>query len=120
MDKKKILLVDDNPHIPRILQYYFLKKEKNWSCIYVSNGDKALEKLKEEKFELVILDIKLPLLKYGLETFHQIRKNYSKVLILILSVVADEPPTRDLDADAHMLKPFELKKLHTKIKELLK
>lgn len=119
MDKKRILVIDDEPYIPRILEYHF-KKEENWIGVSVPDKNTALKKLKEGKFDLVILDMKLPALKSGLDTFHQIRENYKEIPIMILSVAADKPPVIDLDANAFILKPFEFKKLHAKIKELLK
>lgn len=119
MDKKRILVIDDEPYIPRILEYNF-KKEENWVGVSVPDKNTALKKLREGKFDLVILDVKLPLLKNGLDTFHQIRENYKEIPIIILSVAADKPPVIDLDADVFILKPFEFKKLHAKIKELLK
>lgn len=118
MDKKKILLVEDNPDIVRILRFQFEKG--NYLLIDVSDTKKVLELLGQQKFDLVVLDMKIPLLKDGVETFRQIRERLPKVPIIILSVAADEPPIRDLNADAFMLKPFEFKKLQEKIEELLK
>ena len=118
MNKKNILLIEDTTDIVRIIRF---KLEKG-NCLVtdVSDTNKALELLAQQKFDLIILDMKIPLLKDGVNTFYQIREGFPKVPIIILSVAADEPPVRDLSADAFMLKPFEFKKLEEKIKELLK
>ncbi len=118
MDKKNILFVEDNLDIVRILRY---KLEKgNYLLTNVSDANKALELIVQQKFDLIILDMKIPLLADGVNTFRQIKEKLSKIPIIILSVAADEPPVRDLDADAFMLKPFEFKKLQEKIDELVK
>ncbi|MEW6095816.1 MAG: response regulator [bacterium] len=116
MDKKKILLIEDEPEIVRVIKYNF---ERYYLIHNVSKKEEALDILAQHKYDLIILDMKLPLLEEGVATFHQIRKDYSKIPILILSIAADEPAVRDLDADALMPKPFEFKNLHAKIEELL-
>lgn len=118
MNKKNILLVEDSPDIVRILKYRIEKG--NYLLMDVSDTDKALELIYRQKFDLIILDMKIPLLQDGVNTFHQIKKRLPIVPIIILSVAADEPPVRDLNADVFILKPFEFKKLQEKIEELLK
>ncbi|MDI6734895.1 MAG: response regulator [bacterium] len=117
MDKKNILFIEDNTDISRILRY---KIEKgNYLLTDVSDTNKALELIDRQKFDLIILDMKVPLLQDGVNTFHQIKEKISEVPIIILSVAADEPPVRDLNANAFILKPFELKKVQEKIDELV-
>jgi DNA-binding response OmpR family regulator len=118
LDKKKILLIEDDPDTIRVLKYRLEKYDYLVTNVY--KKEEVLEKLSQQKYDLIILDMKLPLLEYGLEIFHQIKKEFDKIPILILSVAADEPPVIDLNADALILKPFEFKNLHAKIKELLK
>ncbi len=118
MDKKNILLVEDNTDIARILRFQLEKG--NYLLTDVDDTNKALELIDQQKFDLIILDMKIPLLQDGVNTFHQIKEKLLKVPIIVLSVAADEPPVRDLNADAFMLKPFEFKKLQEKIEELVK
>ncbi|MFH1563329.1 MAG: response regulator [Nitrospirota bacterium] len=118
MDKKNILLVEDTTDIVRILRYQFEKG--NYLLTNVADANKALEILAGQRFDLIILDMKIPLLQDGVNTFHQIREGFPEIPVVILSIAADEPPVRDLNADAFILKPFEFKKLQEKIEELLK
>ncbi|MEW6619564.1 MAG: response regulator [bacterium] len=117
MDKKKILVIEDDPPIARILKYNFEKQ--GYLITVVKEAEKALETLAQQKYDLIIHDMKLPLLEYGLELFSQIRNRYKEIPIVILSVAADESPVIDLDAAAFILKPFELKNLNARIKKIV-
>ena len=86
---KKILLVEDDP---LIIDIYTTKlKESGFQTETASDGETALKKLKEENFDLLILDMVLPRLT-GFELLKKIRedKGFKELKVLILSNLGQE------------------------------
>jgi len=86
---KKILLVEDDP---LIIDIYTTKlKESGFQTETASDGEMALKKLKEENFDLLILDMVLPRLT-GFELLKKIRedKGFKELKVLILSNLGQE------------------------------
>lgn len=76
---KKILLVEDDPFLIEI--YSKKLKEEGFEIEVAQDGEKALEKLDEKKFDLILLDIVLPRIS-GWEVLEKIKDKGLKVLIL--------------------------------------
>ncbi len=118
---KKIVLVDDEPEILKTTEV-FLKSE-GFTVIAASDGMEALEKIKKEKPDLVILDIMLPKLDgYKVCRMLKFDQSYKDMPIIIFTArtqEADKKMARDLKADAYITKPFQPQVLLEKIKELL-
>lgn len=70
---KKILVADDEKHIVQIVQFN-LEKKGNYEVIVASDGEMALELIKQEKPDLVISDIMMPKMT-GFELFEALRKD---------------------------------------------
>lgn len=70
---KKILVADDEKHIVQIVQFN-LEKKGNYEVIVASDGEMALELIRQEKPDLVISDIMMPKMT-GFELFEALRKN---------------------------------------------
>jgi len=84
MKNVKILLVEDDPFLVDIYTTKF--KKEGWEVKNVTNGEEALDLLKEEKFDLLILDIVLPH-KSGWEVLKEIKSNdsFKNLKVVILS-----------------------------------
>lgn len=84
----KLLIVDDEESVRNI--FADLLKKRNFSVTTVGSGEEALELLKNEDFEIVLLDIKLGGIS-GIETLKQIKsKNPQTIVIMITGFSYDE------------------------------
>lgn len=116
MDKKRILIIEDDQFVSYILEYNL--KRQGYLVSVAVDKEIALSKLRQEKYDLTILDMKLPRLSDGIDTFNQIKDNFH-LPIFILSVAADEPPVVSLMAEACLLKPFAWKELMSEVERLI-
>ncbi|MCX7846298.1 MAG: response regulator [Dictyoglomaceae bacterium] len=118
---KKILVVDDEPYI-RSLVVDFLNYLGGYELIEAGTGKEALDLIKDEKPDLVILDIMLPDID-GFTICEQIKENPNlNTLVLILSARSSELDQKigfGMGADDYLTKPFTLKELIEKIQNLL-
>jgi DNA-binding response OmpR family regulator len=118
---KKILIVDDEPNIVMTLEYTF--KKSNYDVFIARDGQEALDILKTNFPDVIILDIMMPMVD-GFATLEQIRKdaNLQHTKVLFLSAKNKESDIEKglaLGADAYMTKPFSIKKVVEKVEELL-
>ena len=118
---KKILIVDDEPNIVLTLEYTF--KKSNYEVFIARDGQEALDILKTNFPDVIILDIMMPMVD-GFATLEQIRKdeNLTHTKVLFLSAKNKESDIEKgmaLGADAYMTKPFSIKKVVEKVEELL-
>lgn len=118
---KKILIVDDEPNIVMSLEYTF--KKNNFEVFIARDGQEALDILKVQLPDIIILDIMMPLVD-GYATLEQIKKDerlqHCKVVFLSAkNKESDIEKGLSLGADAYMLKPFSIKKLVEQIHDLL-
>ncbi|MDR3596736.1 response regulator transcription factor [Clostridium sp.] len=120
MKEKKILVVDDEPLIRKLVTD-FLKKQ-GYSIIEAEDGKKAMELFKqEENIDLIILDVMLP--EYdGFTVCREIRKK-SKVPIIMLTARGeefDEIFGLDIGADEYISKPFSPNILIARVNAVLR
>ena len=118
---KKILIVDDEPNIVMSLEYTF--KKNNYEVFIARDGQEALDILKTNFPDVIILDIMMPMVD-GFATLEQIRKddNLKHTKVLFLSAknkASDIEKGLALGADAYMTKPFTIKKVVEQISDLL-
>lgn len=119
---KKILVVEDEQDIVQLVQHY-LQKE-GFRSVTATSGIEALKKVKDEKPDLIILDLMLPELD-GLEVCKRIRSNPDTAMlpIIMLTAKAEESDTivgLELGADDYVTKPFSPKALIARVKALLR
>ena len=119
---KKILVVEDEPEIAQLVTHY-LEKE-GFRAITALNGFEALKKVKEDKPDLVVLDLMLPELD-GLDVCKRLRStpNTAMLPIIMLTAKAEESDTiigLELGADDYVTKPFSPKALVARIKSLFR
>lgn len=117
---KKILIVDDEPNILMTLEYTF--KKKNFQVYIARDGQEALELLKTEQPDIILLDIMMPKVD-GFATLEAIKfdENLRNCKVIFLSAKNKESDIKEglrLGADAYMTKPFSIKKLVEKVTEL--
>jgi two-component system KDP operon response regulator KdpE len=119
MSAARILVVDDDPQIRRILRMSLV--EQGFEVADARSGDEALERFQEQRFELVILDINMPGMG-GLEACRLIR-NASDAAIIMLTVrdaEADKIEALDAGADDYMTKPFSIPELMARVRAALR
>lgn len=117
---KKILIVDDEPNILMTLEYTF--KKKNFQVYIARDGQEALELLKTEQPDIILLDIMMPKVD-GFATLEVIKidENLRNCKVIFLSAKNKESDIKKglrLGANAYMTKPFSIKKLVEKVTEL--
>jgi two-component system, OmpR family, KDP operon response regulator KdpE len=115
----KILIVDDEPQIRRVMRTTLVAR--GYVVSTARSGEEALEKVREERFDLVLLDINMPGIG-GMETCRIIRSQ-SDIPIVILSIRnAEKEKVEALDAgaDDYVTKPFSMPELLARIRAALR
>jgi two-component system, OmpR family, KDP operon response regulator KdpE len=115
----RILVVDDDPQIRRVMRVTLTGQ--NYEVDDAKSGDAAVEKLRDAKFDLVLLDMNMPGLS-GLETCREIR-SHSEVAIIMLTVrdsEEDKVAALDAGADDYVTKPYNAPELLARIRAALR
>ncbi|CAG7913476.1 Alkaline phosphatase synthesis transcriptional regulatory protein PhoP [Mammaliicoccus sciuri] len=117
---QKVLVVDDEQSIATLLKYNI--EQAGYQVIVAYDGVQALEKVNEEKPDLVVLDVMLPE-KDGIEVCKTIRSDKNQVPILMLTAKDDEFDRvlgLELGADDYMTKPFSPREVVARVKAILR
>ncbi len=115
MNKKKILIVDDDNAYLNVLQKIFSKME--YEAEFAGSSKEALEILKKESFPLIITDLEMPGLD-GVELCKQIKEIDSKSIVYALSGYITEYDTENLEKsgfDGYLSKPIKIEVLQQAI-----
>ncbi len=118
-DKTKIFIVEDDKLIARFLQITLEKA--NFKTAIEYNGRRAYERIMQEKFNLVLLDIRLPEMD-GKEICKKVRE-VSDIPIIMLTAqdeVSDKVEGLDLGANDYVTKPFDSEELLARIRAHLR
>lgn len=116
----KLLLVEDERDLSKVVKRILEMSKYEVDCAY--DGLEALEKLKDNTYDLLILDVMMPKLD-GFSTLKQIRKSNNNVPVLMLtarSEIDDKVLGLDAGADDYLTKPFQVKELLARIRALLR
>lgn len=119
MEKKKILIVDDDENIAELISLYLIKE--CFDTEIASNGEEALDKFRSYQPHLILLDIMLPGID-GYDVCREIRKD-SNVPIIMLSAkgeVFDKVLGLKIGADDYMIKPFDSNELVARVQAILR
>ena len=121
-DKPLLLIADDDPELMGIL-IKRLQQSEDYEFITASDGERALEMIRDEKPDAVILDVMMPR-KNGWEVLKEIRKDDSvkEMGVLMLTGIGsslNEMTSPLYGADAYLDKPFDFAELVFKIKRIL-
>ena len=115
----KILIVDDEPIVHRLLQHHL--ERAGYELLAATNGREAIELATREEPELIVMDVMMPEMD-GFETLRSIRE-VSTVPVIMLTVRQSEHDKirgLDLGADDYMAKPFSPAELLSRIRALLR
>ncbi len=119
MQKVKILIVDDEENIREVIKEY--STLEGYEVKEADSGVKALELLNSEKFDLMILDIMMPIMD-GFTLLNSIPKE-KRIPTIILSARDDEIDKLegfDRGIDDYLCKPFSPRELMARVKAILK
>lgn len=117
---EKILVVEDDEKIARVIQLEL--EYANYKIDIAHTGKSALERLENENFDLILLDVMIPELN-GLEVLRRVREQNEDVKIIMLTArdaVMDKVSGLDSGANDYMTKPFEIEELLARIRVHLK
>lgn len=122
MAKEKILIVEDEKNIAKLIRYNLEKSD--YDCTVARTGEDALSILEKQHFNLIILDIMLPEMD-GFEVCRNIKqvpgiKNIPIIMLTAKSEEVDRIVGLELGADDYITKPFSPRELILRIKAILK
>src|SRR3989440_6597446 len=118
-DAPRILLVDDE-HAVQTLLAYPLRKE-GYEVVSATTGREALERFRDGRFDLVVLDVMLPQVD-GFDVCRELRAK-STVPIIMLTAKAEEFDKvlgLELGADDYITKPFSMREFRSRVKAVLR
>lgn len=121
VDRKRILVVDDEIYIVHILEFSLTME--GYSVLTASDGDEALKLIDSERPDLIVLDIMMPKID-GYEVCRRLRQDeqFSDLPVILLSAKGrpiDREAGLQAGANDYITKPFSPRKLLGKIRELL-
>lgn len=121
MGDKKILVVDDEPHV--VTSLTFVLRKEGYDVSSASNGEEAIAKVYESKPDLIFLDVMMPK-KNGYEVCQELKSNPSCSDTHIIMLTAkgqdvDREEGLNSGADEFMTKPFSPGGVVKRVKELL-
>jgi two-component system, OmpR family, alkaline phosphatase synthesis response regulator PhoP len=120
----KILIVDDEPHLRMLIQQTLEELEDDGvEILTASNGEEALDTIRDEKPNLVFLDVMMPK-KNGFDVCNTVKKELGLVDIHIILLTAkgqefDRQRGQEVGADLYMTKPFDPDALVAKARSVL-
>jgi DNA-binding response OmpR family regulator len=114
-----ILVVDDKHSVQQLLNDFLASH--NFLVTSASNGVEALQKIKQAKPDIVLIDIMMPLMD-GYTLLDKIRENSQLPVILVSAKQEEQDIVRGFDygADDYIIKPFRMQELLARIKAVLK
>jgi two-component system phosphate regulon response regulator PhoB len=116
----KILVVDDEPPLRELV---IVTLGDAYACVEVGDGDAALEQLREDRYDLVIIDVMMPG-RSGIEVLHEMRSDDAlrDVPVVVMSAWQS---SQDVDAalaagaNGFLAKPFLLDDLESTVREVI-
>ncbi|PQQ66144.1 response regulator [Acetivibrio saccincola] len=122
MFKKKILIIEDTEFMKKLISDVL--KEAGYEVVTASSGEEGLQKVREEKPDLVLLDVVMPGMD-GFEVCRILREDESNNLMPIIMLTAQENEDHKLEglelgADDYIIKPFNSRELVSRVRNTLK
>ena len=121
---QKILIVDDEPHIRLLLEQTLEELEdKGVELLFAGNGEAALEIIKNEKPQLVFLDVMMPKMN-GFDVCNSVKHELGIQDVYIIMLTAkgqefDREKSIEVGADMFTTKPFDPDEIISKSQEVL-
>ena len=119
MNQGRILVVDDDPQIRRVLRTTLVLE--GYEVADARSGQEAIEKFREGKYDLILLDMNMPEMD-GIATCREIR-SFSDVGIVMLTIrdtEKDKVTALDAGADDYVTKPFSTPELLARVRAALR
>jgi len=116
----RILVVDDEPHIVDVVRAYLVREGHQVST--AADGDRAIERIRVEQPDLVVLDVMLPG-RSGFDILRELRAgNHSPAVIMLTARddVIDRVAGLEIGADDYVTKPFEPRELVARVGAVLR
>jgi len=115
----RILVVEDEPTLLETLEYNL--KHQGYTVHTANNGLKALEIAREERPDVIVLDVMLPGMD-GIEVCRVLRQEMNMPILMLTARVdeVDKIVGLEVGADDYMTKPFSMRELLVRIKALLR
>jgi CheY-like chemotaxis protein len=116
---KKILIVDDNPNMSSLLVE--MLEVFQYEALRASDGHDALQKLDQDKYSMVITDMRMPKMT-GLELLRAIKEKQPKMPVVVISGYSVDEQDSDFvkaKADGFLNKPFMMADIEQLLSDLL-
>lgn len=122
MTGKRILIIDDEPDVVRVVQARLTAA--GYQSLAAFDGQEGYDKARQEKPDLIILDLMLPKLNgYQVCRLLKSDEDCKQIPIIIFTARAQESDIKtglEVGADAYLTKPYNPEVLLSKVKELIK
>lgn len=115
-----LLVVDDDPRIRQMLTHYF--EDEGYAVVGAADGVEMRAHLRQQNFDIILLDLVLPGGQDGLDLAREIRTQ-SDIPIMMLTGrddVVDRIVGLEVGADDYIAKPFHLREVHARLKSILR
>ncbi|MEI7669134.1 MAG: response regulator [Pseudomonadota bacterium] len=118
-EKPHILVVDDDTRLRELLQTYL--RDQNFAVTVAINAKDARSKLALFQFDLMVLDVMMPL-ENGIDFTKSLKNNNTLPILLLTAMTESEDRINGLEsgADDYLVKPFEPRELVLRIKAILR
>ncbi|HBK86890.1 MAG TPA: two-component system response regulator [Firmicutes bacterium] len=117
MSNLKVLIVDDQSGIRRLLTEYF--KHEGWRPVEATNGQEALDLLPENP-DVILLDIKMPVMD-GIDCLTRLRQSHPDLPVIVMTAYGElevMQQAEDLGISAKVLKPFDVIALRDTVQQV--
>ena len=117
-----VLVVEDDPMVAQLHEHYLSQIKGFQLCDIAGNGDTALKLLRQNKYDLIILDVFMPTMD-GLQLLAKIRESGYDVDVIIVSAANDKDKIKlalRLGAVDYIIKPFEFERFNLALNNYLK
>lgn len=116
----KIILVEDDPKFGKLIKDYLITESQTFNL--VNTGINLHQKLEEESYDILILDVMLPE-KNGIDICRELRRKNIEIPILFITALnnqMDKIKAFESGADDYLIKPFDFQELLARIKALVR
>ncbi|MEJ2051735.1 MAG: response regulator [Calditrichota bacterium] len=120
-DVKRLLIVDDEESLTFSLYQTFINVPIECEVLTASNGDDALAKIEEKRFDLVITDIAMPGIN-GLDLLSMIKARDSQTKVIVITAYGSDENKEQAfrrGADNYLEKPFDLYEIKDLVLKML-
>ncbi len=114
-----VLVVDDEANVRKLLSEIFTKE--GYRVTTANNGQQALELVAQSPFDLVVMDIRMPVMN-GLEAFHVLREHHPNITVIITTAfvsISTAIEAMKLGAYNYISKPFDITEVKLNVRRAL-